>query len=1009
MKQKNACGWGKALRLSAVAVAGLCLLFAFLSMVQSRVAMERQRSNSETKLRLAAQRLAENAADADADWAIYDGFLAAKVDTVAWLPDTADAGEDLLEDAAAQWGLCTVYLTDSEGNVKTAVNGSASTLEAAGLGRLVAYAQGRDTHPYVTENGICHYLSVRADGSYVVGGIDSAAMIAAQDERFTAAYSLKDIKVGNTGFIVAVDTAKGTIAYAPDGLTIGKDAAAELGGALVPGASGYTTYGGETMYFENAEAHADKTDYLLIAMIPKAEITALSRPVIVTVMVISTLTVAALILYTVLLGRDEPAEAKYCRLSGKLCLDLTTGKRLRTVAAAALAALVIAALYANCLTNVSRQRIVSENKLAETAEVFARNEQRTEALKNTYAEEYGRRAQNIAKTLALAPELTDENTLKTFAEKVRVDEIRLFDERGKTVVTSGTYKDFTLSKNEEDQSYPFWQVVKGYRPVLVQQAMRNETDDALVQYIGAAREDAPGMVQIAVQPELLESRLKSTAVAHVLHNVAVENGGALYAIDPADGTFLFHPTEKQIGRDAGEYGFTPAAMKDDYIGWKRLNGVSSFVMTRLCGATLLAIAVPTAVMMGTVLPVAAVIGIAGLAVFALIVFTAMLTTTREEARAGGTPAADGGARFFTVTDSAGRTRKTVAAAERWDGVPVAFSELDAAGKLRRIFGWLVGGAALLLLLLTVTGATDRSPLISFILSKRWEKTPSLFSVTYVLISAVQILTVSGILRRIIRAITRMENSRTETIGRLVDSFLKYATAIGVVFYCLQFFGVDTATLLAGAGILTLIVGLGAQQLVADIMAGLFIVFEGEFRVGDIVTIDGWRGTVEEIGIRTTKIKSPGQDIKIVRNSAISGVINQTRRYSYAVADCGIEYGESLERVEAVLKNELPHIKEHLPAIVDGPFYKGVAELGDSAVVVRIVAQCAEKDRVQLQRDLNREIKLIFDRNNVGIPFPQIVVNTPTPRTQATADEKHAAASFVAEQKEKLAGHDVEPN
>lgn len=117
-----------------------------------------------------------------------------------------------------------------------------------------------------------------------------------------------------------------------------------------------------------------------------------------------------------------------------------------------------------------------------------------------------------------------------------------------------------------------------------------------------------------------------------------------------------------------------------------------------------------------------------------------------------------------------------------------------------------------------------------------------------------------------------------------------------------------------------------------------------------------------------------KNIKIFNNSSISGVVNMTRQHSFAVCKVGIEYGESLERVEEVLARELPLVRDRLPAIKDDPFYKGVAELGDSSVNIMILAQCAEADRIQLGRDLNREVKLIFDRNGINIPFPQIVLN-----------------------------------
>ena len=221
-----------------------------------------------------------------------------------------------------------------------------------------------------------------------------------------------------------------------------------------------------------------------------------------------------------------------------------------------------------------------------------------------------------------------------------------------------------------------------------------------------------------------------------------------------------------------------------------------------------------------------------------------------------------------------------------------------------------------------------------------------------------------------------KSRRSTTIVKLLCNFLKWVIALVAVFVVLGAWGVDTTTLLASAGILTLVIGLGAQSLVADIVAGLFIVFENEYQVGDIVVIDGWRGTVQEIGIRATRIEDSGGNIKIINNSAITTVINQTRQLSLATCTVGIEYSESIERVEQVINDNIPYIKEQIPAIVDGPFYKGVDQLAASSVNLLIVAKCNETDVYQVKRDLNREIKLLFDRNNINIPFTQVVVNAP---------------------------------
>lgn len=277
-----------------------------------------------------------------------------------------------------------------------------------------------------------------------------------------------------------------------------------------------------------------------------------------------------------------------------------------------------------------------------------------------------------------------------------------------------------------------------------------------------------------------------------------------------------------------------------------------------------------------------------------------------------------------------------------------------------------------------------------------------------LIRSIQIIVIAVLISMAVRWLMRKSLARSKrgiTIVKLLDSFIKYLIAIVALLMVLGAWGVDTATLLASAGILGLVVGLGAQSLIADIIAGMFIVFEGSYQVGDIVVIDDWRGTVDEIGIRTTKIKDAGGNIKVINNSAISSVINQTKNLSWASITVGIEYGESLERVENVIKDNLEDIKSKIPSIVEGPFYKGVASLGASSVDLKILAKCREEDIYSVQRELNRAVKLMFDKNNINIPFTQVVVNQPISfsNTEVTKSMAQAAQKFSDEQQELTKG------
>ena len=136
----------------------------------------------------------------------------------------------------------------------------------------------------------------------------------------------------------------------------------------------------------------------------------------------------------------------------------------------------------------------------------------------------------------------------------------------------------------------------------------------------------------------------------------------------------------------------------------------------------------------------------------------------------------------------------------------------------------------------------------------------------------------------------------------------------------------------------------------------------------------------------------------------------TKDFSYVAIDMGIEYGEDLRYVEKILEREFPVIKDKLPAIVEGPFYRGISELADSSVNIKIIAKCTEADRIQLDRDLRRELKLVFDKNRINIPFPQIVMNQPTEIHHKTSEyQNRRADEFVKDQAEKFSETDIKEN
>lgn len=210
---------------------------------------------------------------------------------------------------------------------------------------------------------------------------------------------------------------------------------------------------------------------------------------------------------------------------------------------------------------------------------------------------------------------------------------------------------------------------------------------------------------------------------------------------------------------------------------------------------------------------------------------------------------------------------------------------------------------------------------------------------------------------------------------LFISLTKFTCTIAAIVWALGILGVNLAGVFASLGVASLIIGFGAQSLIEDAVTGMFIIFEGQYSVGDIIVLDDFRGTVKNIGIRTTSIVDAGGNLKIVNNSDIRNLQQRSRESSVAVCDVGISYATSIPKVEEILAESLPDIYErHKDIFLSAPRYVGVEELASSSVVIRVVADVTEEDYFAGRRILNREMKLLLDSNGIEIPFTQVVVH-----------------------------------
>ena len=257
---------------------------------------------------------------------------------------------------------------------------------------------------------------------------------------------------------------------------------------------------------------------------------------------------------------------------------------------------------------------------------------------------------------------------------------------------------------------------------------------------------------------------------------------------------------------------------------------------------------------------------------------------------------------------------------------------------------------------------------------------------------------------------KVRNKKAATSISLVRSLLKWAIIIVAIFIVLRKWGVDTTKILASIGIIALIIGLGCQTLISDVVAGIFLVADNAFEVGDIVVVDDFRGTVIEIGLKSTKIEDAGGNIKVISNSSIHTLVNLTNSLSLAIVEISIPYEENLARTETLLIERLKDMQKRIPAIVEGPYYKGVEDMADSAVILKVIAKVKEEDRFQATRDMKRDIYIFLNENKITVPYPQLTITqgpNPADHPEWVDKEKEEEKARKEAQKQQEASRDTE--
>lgn len=243
--------------------------------------------------------------------------------------------------------------------------------------------------------------------------------------------------------------------------------------------------------------------------------------------------------------------------------------------------------------------------------------------------------------------------------------------------------------------------------------------------------------------------------------------------------------------------------------------------------------------------------------------------------------------------------------------------------------------------------------------------------------------IRGLRERIIAAMQETAEGQTTELEKRAGTFISVVgKTVAVVIWAvaivmaLKEIGFDIGPLLAGAGVAGVAIGFGAQNLVRDVISGLFLLLENQVRVGDVAVINGTGGLVEEINLRTTVLRGLDGTVHVFPNGHIQSLSNMTRKFSFYVFDVGVAYKEDTDRVTEVLlglSDEMTHDEAYKADILEPLEVLGVDKFADSAVLIKARMKTRPLQQWRIGREMNRRIKKKFDELGIEIPFPHVSV------------------------------------
>lgn len=860
------------------------------------------------------------------------------------------------------------------------------------------YTQLMFSSPETKEESFWHSRKIKDKWYLLIDEYDMAPQRAEAVESFLWTGVLKRIRIGDNGFLFAADILKnpGTILACPDEKELGKpiealdirlmgqNGAASLDSILQAfGDDGRV----EKIRVSGTDYYATRVqqgDVLMLALVPTSESAGKGMEMALILLLLTMLMTGLLMLYVyfhivdqVDVSDPESRRQLFLRYSSRSVLGLV----ITLVISMLLATMSIYAdTFAYC-----------QNKVTQMVEILYENGQANQSLTAWIEDEYLTKCRIAECLLKYRNYEADRQSLNELSDALDLKTIHLFDGAGNTVATNS---DFYRLEVKEDS--PFQALLEG-KPDLVGKIETDPLSGKLVQKIGVSIRTrdhrVDGFVMVTLDPVEANTVFDALKTENICQQLCLMNDTSVLAIDKDmiiryvaevnDGVYepgLF--SFDYSGLPVSSLDISEEKLRDNFNGNMLVLQNRFFASIRRADDYYYMVMRPQITLgSGQSITVLSAMG----AVLLFIILVHLISTLNMwkatdgqdgspdgEEEPSSTPYED---EDYFISVVAGK--KDWAFKDRWPNDGTKWKDKTSSEKFDVVAKWIF------LLAFIGTGLQiafrGEKSIWYFWQTSSWDSGVNLYSVTSCLITGAVLVLVKVVAHRFLFQIARTVDAKGETICLLLDSMMGYILFIIGVFICLANFGVNTETLSLTGGVAGVIFGIGCKNIVDDILAGIIMTFEGVVHVGDFVSYNRQWGGVRCIGVRSTQIKFCG-DLIIIRNNDFKNFINlttfgdDTRIKVYV----NVSLQESLERIEGIIREEMPAIQERIEAELgkklDEVKYRGVSRITESGMSLSFAAYCNGRYYGKVERALNRELKLMCDRNNIRIALPQVVVH-----------------------------------